>query len=112
MLGKKRGARLDRSNPVEATMQKTTLAILGALLISGMAVPMATAGELFYYGHKAYFGRDFGPPPSSAPSSVLSRAYNSYNQMNGPDPTPPPRLDRLDQSNPGGGEPTLNSSRN
>jgi len=93
-------------------MQKTTLAILGALLISGMAVQMATAGELFYYGRGAYFGRDFGPPPSSAPSSLLSRAYNSYNQMNGPVDASPRLPDRLDRSNPGGGEPTPNSSGN
>ena len=37
-------------------MQKTALTIFGALLISGMAVQMATASE--HHGSKAYFGRD------------------------------------------------------
>lgn len=91
-------------------MQKTTLAILGALLVSGMSVQAATADE-YYYGHRAYFGRDYGPPPSSAPSSLLRRAYKSYNQI-GPLDTSPRVPDRSNRTSPGGGDPTLNTSGN
>ena len=81
-------AQLPRSNvqPMETTMQKTALTIFGALLISGMAVQMATATE--HQGRKAYFGRDHD-------RSVLHRAYN---QVNGPIDATPRTLDRFDQS--------------
>jgi len=91
-------------------MQKTALTIFGALLISGMAVQMATASE--YYGHKSYFGRDYGP-------SVLRRAYN---QWNGPIDATPRALDRSDTESfgfsgrdpswVGGKDPSLNPSGN
>ena len=91
-------------------MQKTALTIFGALLISGMAVQMATASE--YYGHKAYFGRDHGP-------TVLRRAYN---QWNGPIDAAPQAHDRSDMDSfaftgrdpswVGGKDPSLNPSGN
>jgi hypothetical protein len=95
---------------METTMQKTALTIFCALLISGMAVQVATASE--YYGHKAYFGRDHGP-------SVLRRAYN---QANGPIDVAPQALDRVDADGfgfggrdpswVGGKDPSLNPSGN
>ena len=63
-------------------MQKTALTIFGALLISGMAVQMATASE--HHGSKAYFGRD------------LSEFRRAYNQVNGPINVTPRALDRSD----------------
>jgi len=75
-------------------MQKTALTIFGALLISGMAIQMATASE--HHRNKAYFGRDI---------SDLRRAYN---QWNGPIAATPRTLDRFDPSRPGGEDPTLN----
>jgi hypothetical protein len=51
---------------MEASMRKTTLTIFGALLISGLAVQVATASE--HHGRKAY---DRGYDRSD-----LRRAYN------------------------------------
>jgi hypothetical protein len=61
-------ARLPRPNvqPMETSMQKTVLTTLGALLISGLAVQMATASE-----HHTKFRR-------------------AYNQWNGPVVVTPP----------------------
>jgi hypothetical protein len=42
---------------MEATMQKTIVTVFGALLISGMAVQMATASEHHRHVTKANFSR-------------------------------------------------------
>jgi len=77
-------------------MQKTSLTIFGALLISGLAVQMAAASE--HHRSKAYFGRD------------LSELRGAYNQVNGPINFTPRVLDRFDPSRPGGNDPSLNPS--
>ena len=77
-------------------MQKATLTIFGALLISGMAVQMAAASE--HHRSKAYFGRD------------LSDIRKTYNQVNGPINVTPRALDRFDPSIPHSEDPALNPS--
>ena len=77
-------------------MQKTSLTIFGALLISGLAVQMAAATE--HHRSKAYFGRD------------ISEYRGAYNQVNGPIVVTPRALDRFDPSRPGGQDPDLNPS--
>jgi hypothetical protein len=57
---------------MEASMRNTALTIFGALLISGLAMQMATASE--HHRSKAYFGRDYD-------REVILRAYN---RVNGP----------------------------
>jgi hypothetical protein len=91
-------AQLPRPNvqPTEATMQKTALTIFGALLISGMAVQMATASE--HHGRKAHAVYD------------RSDFHRVYNQWNGPIDATPRALDRFDASRPGGDDPSLNPS--
>jgi hypothetical protein len=84
-------------------MRNTALTIFGALLISGLAVQMATASE--HHGSKAYFGRDYN-------RSVLRGAYN---QSNGPIYVAPRTPDGFgfggrDPSWVGGQDPTLNPS--
>ena len=89
-------------------MRKTALTIFGALLISGLAVQMATASE--YHARKAYLGRAYD-------RSDFRRAYN---QWNGPIYAAPRTLDgsdmngfRFDGRDPswvGGKDPSLNPS--
>jgi hypothetical protein len=55
-------------------MRKTVLTILGALLIAGSAVQMASASE--YHARKAY------RVPDAASQQLKFRG--SYNQLNGP----------------------------
>jgi hypothetical protein len=84
-------------------MRKTTLTMFGALLISGLAVQVATASE--HHGRKAYDRSD------------LRRAYN---QVLGPIDVAPRALDRSDingfgfggrdPSWVGGKDPSLNPS--
>jgi hypothetical protein len=73
-------------------MQKTSLTIFGALLISGLAVQMAAASE----HHRSYFGRD------------LSEFRGAYNQVNRPIVAAPRTLDRFDPSTPRSEDPVLN----
>jgi hypothetical protein len=86
--------------PMEASMQKTVLTTLGALLISGLAIQMATASE-HYHRSKAYVGRD------------LSEFRRSYNQVSGPIYVITPRVidnpyaDTRDPSRVGGLDPSL-----
>lgn len=81
---------------METTMQKTTLTIFGALLITGLAVQVATASE--HHRSKAYFGRD------------LSEFRGTYNQMNRSIIVTPQTLDRFDPSVPRSEDPALNPS--
>lgn len=90
------GAIASNVQQMETTMRKTALTIVGALLISGLAVQMAAASE--HHRSKAYFGRD------------LSNLRGAYNQVNGPIIVAPRALDRFDASRPGGEDPTLNPS--
>ncbi len=85
-------------------MRKTALTIFGALLISGLAVQMATASE--YHARKAHYDR-----------SDLRRAYD---QWNGPIYVSPRTLDGSDTNGlgfrgrdpswVGGQDPALNPS--
>lgn len=77
-------------------MRKTALTIVGALLISGLAVQTAAASQ--HHRSKAYFGRD------------LSNLRGAYNQVNGPIQVTPRAPDRFDPTRPGGEDPTLNPS--
>jgi hypothetical protein len=89
-------------------MRKTALTIFGALLISGLAVQIATAAE--HHGRKAYYDRGYD-------RSDLRRAYN---QAIGPVVTTPQMLDRSDTNGfgfggrdpswVGGKDPSLNPS--
>ena len=63
-------------------MRKTALTIFGALLISGLAVQMATASE--HHARKSYYDQ-----------SDLRRAYN---QAIGPIDATPRALDRTDMN--------------
>ena len=67
-------------------MRKTALTIFCALLISGLAVQMATAAE--HHGRKAYYDRGYD-------RSDFRRAYN---QWNGPIDAAPRTLDRSDMN--------------
>ena len=77
-------------------MRKTILTVFGALLISAVAVQMASASP--QHRSKAYFGRD------------LSDFRGTYNQVNGPVSITPRVPDRFDQSRPGTEDPTFNPS--
>jgi len=75
-------------------MQQTALTIVGALLISGLAVQMATASP--HHRGKAYFGRD------------ISEFRGAYNQVSGPISVAPRALDRFDPSLPRSEDSALN----
>jgi hypothetical protein len=87
--------------PMEASMQKTVLTTLGALLISGLAIQMATASE-HHHRSKVYVSRD------------LSEFRRTYNQVSGPIYIITPRVidnpytDSRDPSRVGGLDPSLN----
>jgi len=74
-------------------MQRTALTILGALLISGLAVQLAAASE-HHHRNKAYFGRD------------ISEYRGTYNQVDGPINVAPRVFDRFDPSVPRSGGPS------
>ena len=75
-------------------MQQTALTIVGALLISGLAVQMAAASP--HHRSKAYFGRD------------ISEFRGAYNQVSGPISVAPRALDRFDPSLPHSEDSALN----
>jgi hypothetical protein len=58
---------------MEAIMQKTALTIFGALLISGLAVQMATAAE--HHGRKAYDRSDFRRAYNGPVDAAMQRLY-------------------------------------
>ena len=68
-------------------MQRTALTLLGALLISGLAVQLAAASE-HHHRSKAYFGR------------YLPEYRGTYNQVDGPINVTPRVFDRFDPSVP------------
>lgn len=77
-------------------MQRTSLTILGALLISGWVMQTAAASE--HHRSKAYFGRD------------ISEYRGAYNQGDGPISVAPRVFDRFDPSTPPSANPVLNPS--
>jgi hypothetical protein len=91
-----RGALASNVQQMETTMRKTALTIFGVLLISGLAVQLASAAER--HRSKAYFGRD------------LSDFRGAYNQVSGPIIVAPRVFDRFDPSRTGGEDPELRPS--
>jgi len=63
-------------------MQRTALTLLGALLISGLALQLAAASE-HHHRSKAYFG------------SYLPKYRGTYNQVDGPVNVTPRVFDRF-----------------
>jgi hypothetical protein len=82
-----------RVQATETTMQRTALTLLGALLISGLAVQLAAASE-HHHRSKAYFGR------------YLPEYRGTYNQVDGPINVTPRVFDRFDPSVPHYGGPS------
>jgi hypothetical protein len=74
-------------------MQRTALTLLGALLISGLAVQLAAASE-HHHRSKAYVGR------------YLPEYRGTYNQVDGPINVTPRVFDRFDPSVPHYGGPS------